>query len=140
MTHPDDLLSALLDGELTPAERRVVAAHLDGCGECRTELADLSMARTALRGLPRLELPEALLAAPITAEIETADDTVVPLRSRRRFGWAVGAAAALALAVGLVVTGDGPAPAADLDTLAEQHTARVVVDPGFVTIRMTVDE
>ncbi|NIS30816.1 MAG: hypothetical protein GWN07_10930, partial [Actinobacteria bacterium] len=95
----------------------------------RQELADVALARTAIRGLETLDLPDSLLDT---------DDVVVPLR-RRRNAWAATAAAAMIL-VGLVVTNGGPAPVADVDTLADQHTARVVIDPGFATIRMTVDE
>jgi anti-sigma factor RsiW len=134
MRHPDDLLSALLDDELAPDERSDVAAHLRECDPCRVELADLAVARTTLRGLPRLELPASLLAP----QEDAGDAVVVPLR-RRRSVWAASVAAAMVL-VGLTVTNGGPAPAADIDTLAEQHTARVVVDPGFATIRMTVEE
>ncbi|HSG80005.1 MAG TPA: zf-HC2 domain-containing protein [Acidimicrobiia bacterium] len=131
MRHLEDLLSALLDGELASDDRTDVAAHLRACDGCRLELADLAVARTALRSLPLLELPAALV-------VSRDDAVVVPLR-RRPSVWAASAAAAMVL-VGLTATGGEPAPAADIDTLAEQHTARVVVDPGFATIRMTVEE
>lgn len=41
--HPEytDQLSAYLDGELPPAERTALEAHLDGCAECRAILDDL---------------------------------------------------------------------------------------------------
>lgn len=131
MSHPDDLLSALLDGELDAVEHAYVASHLRECGECQLELSDLAVARTALRGLPILDVPPSIFAP--AAE-------VIPLRPRRRvMTWSAASAAALALVVGLAVSGGDPAPAADLDTLAEQHTARVVIDPGFATIRMTVE-
>jgi predicted anti-sigma-YlaC factor YlaD len=58
-THPHagDLLSALLDGELTPDEERSVRAHLDQCAECRAELQLISGARTLVRDLPAVDPP-----------------------------------------------------------------------------------
>ncbi|HWA56523.1 MAG TPA: zf-HC2 domain-containing protein [Gemmatimonadales bacterium] len=42
MTHPStDILSAYLDGELDPEAERETAAHLAGCPECATLLAEL---------------------------------------------------------------------------------------------------
>ena len=39
MTHPTpEQLGAYADGELSPAERRAAADHLEGCAPCRTEL------------------------------------------------------------------------------------------------------
>ncbi len=133
MSHLDDLLSALLDGELTHDERIHVhvSAHLGTCETCRHELSDLAVARTAVRGLPMLEPPFSVFP----------DAEVLPLRRfRRPMALASAGAAALALVVGLAVSGDGTAPAVDLDTFAEQHTARVVADPGFATIRLTVED
>ena len=36
----DSALSALLDGDLDPADRRRVEAHLDACADCRRELIE----------------------------------------------------------------------------------------------------
>lgn len=58
MSHQAELLSAMLDGELSEAEAGWVASHLDGCGQCRSELEDLASARAAVRGLPMLDLPD----------------------------------------------------------------------------------
>lgn len=91
MTHPDELLSAHLDGELDDFERRRVAAHLSRCDRCRIEIADLSRARAAVRALPQLELPIEV------AELAGLPAAPIPLR-RRRAAW-IGAAAAVAVAV-----------------------------------------
>jgi len=130
MTHPGDLLSAMLDGELSPEQRGSVTAHLEVCAECRTEMEDTASARTALRALPVLDPPPGLLPGTAPAE-----------RSRLRpvWGWAAAGAAATALAVGLAL---GTAPVTepmDLDTLAERHTARVLVQPGVPTVRAVLD-
>ena len=68
MTHPGDLLSAYLDGELAPEEAAGVDAHLAGCDECRAELNALDGVRSGLRSLPLLEPPAHVLAAPATAD------------------------------------------------------------------------
>lgn len=48
MEHPIELLSALLDGELSARERRSVESHLQGCEGCRSILADLRSVDGAL--------------------------------------------------------------------------------------------
>lgn len=53
--HPDDLLSAHVDGELDPAEEAWVVGHLEGCGTCRHAVGDLVEARALLRGLPPVD-------------------------------------------------------------------------------------
>ncbi len=47
----EPLLSAYLDGELDPARRRQVAAHLAACAICTRELAQLQAGNDALAGL-----------------------------------------------------------------------------------------
>ena len=47
----EPLLSAYLDGELDPARRRQVAAHLATCAICTRELAQLRAGDEALAGL-----------------------------------------------------------------------------------------
>lgn len=53
--HPDDLLSAHVDGELDPATEGRVAGHLAACEQCRASVAQLVEARTLLRGLPAVD-------------------------------------------------------------------------------------
>lgn len=48
----EPLLSAYMDGELDPARRRQVAAHLETCTLCTQELTALQAATDALAGLP----------------------------------------------------------------------------------------
>jgi predicted anti-sigma-YlaC factor YlaD len=130
VTHPDDLLSAYLDGEVWGDERATIAEHLAACEGCRRELAEVAEARAQVRGLPLLEPPPGLVPAPASRPRPFL---------RRRWAWAASAAAAAVIVVGIVLGGGGEtAPAIDLGTLAERHTARVVVDPGIATIRATV--
>jgi predicted anti-sigma-YlaC factor YlaD len=53
--HAGDLLSALLDGELTAAEEQQVRAHLLICAECRRELGIVADVRRLVRELPAVE-------------------------------------------------------------------------------------
>ena len=50
-------LSAYLDDALAPEERREVAAHLEGCAECRRELARLEATVTLLRRVEPVRAP-----------------------------------------------------------------------------------
>ena len=50
-------LSAFVDGELTPDERREVLMHLDGCAACRLIARDLERLRAAARELGPIEPP-----------------------------------------------------------------------------------
>lgn len=51
MNHLGDLLSALIDGELTGADLDRANAHLAACAVCRTEAAELRALKRALRAL-----------------------------------------------------------------------------------------
>jgi anti-sigma factor RsiW len=66
-----ELLSAYLDGELSPAERAEVDAHLAACPECAGLLARLRTALQAFASFPEVELSPALSArlAAIPGEI-----------------------------------------------------------------------
>ncbi len=55
--HLDDLLSGLLDGELSKAEESAALAHLAGCQHCQTELDAVRAVRSTLRALPPVEPP-----------------------------------------------------------------------------------
>jgi anti-sigma factor RsiW len=55
--HLDEVLSAYLDGELTPAERADADAHLAGCSFCQAELEDERAVRDSVRGLPAVDPP-----------------------------------------------------------------------------------
>jgi len=51
VNHLGDLLSALIDGELTGTDLDRANAHLAACAECRTEAAELRQLKRALRAL-----------------------------------------------------------------------------------------
>jgi anti-sigma factor RsiW len=126
--HAGDGLSAYLDGDLDSGEAATVTAHVGECGECRNELHELDAARTAIRALPRLELP---------TELITASSDVRPKSIRRNV--AITAAAALAAAtLGLALFRPEPVAPLDLNNLATRHDARVSVESGFSVIPASV--
>ena len=100
------LLGAFALGRLEGDERAGLEAHLEGCAECRAELAAL---QPVTRMLPyadpeRFEsapVPPAVLGQRIAATIEGEKERLRQRRQRRRFGGFAlgGAAAALAAAV-----------------------------------------
>ena len=94
--HVLDLLSAYLDGELSPPERGMVEAHLAACEDCAARLEDFAAIDGAARDLP-VEAP--------ADYFDTFADRLRPrLRgrvapARRVPAWTWAAAAALLLAV-----------------------------------------
>jgi hypothetical protein len=123
VNHPGDLLSAYLDGEASAADRRLVDDHLKVCASCLEGLRDLSVARDAVRSLPMLEPAGALGRRGF-------------VRVRRpSVAWALSGFAAAVLALGLVFMPEESEATFDFDTLRDQHTARLVVDPGISTLR-----
>ena len=62
--HEHERLSAYLDGELAPAERARLAAHLEACAECTARLAELAARKdwriVAIRAAPSLTSPRRL--------------------------------------------------------------------------------
>jgi anti-sigma factor RsiW len=60
MSHLGYRLSALVDGELSAAERDRVHAHLAGCEACRTEANQLRALKKRMRGLGEVPPDDAL--------------------------------------------------------------------------------
>ena len=60
MSHLGRNLSALVDGELSPAERDRAHAHLAGCEQCRAEANALRELKKRMRGLPDAPVSDAL--------------------------------------------------------------------------------
>src|SRR5215217_4594569 len=89
MTHHDawDLLDEFLDGSLAADARWAVAAHLDECPVCRTQVATQARLRGLVRErLTAIESPSGL-SARLTSALAT--EAVIPaadaLRSRSPF-------------------------------------------------------
>jgi hypothetical protein len=101
-----ELLGALALGHLQGAERIGLEAHLDGCAECKAELAALQPVAQMLpyadpERFESAPVPPAVLGRRIAATIEGEKERLRKRRQRRRFGGFAlgGAAAALATAV-----------------------------------------
>jgi anti-sigma factor RsiW len=58
----EELLSALLDGELSPAEKALVESHLADCPDCTSLLNILRRAQQVLTGFPEVEVSPRLQA------------------------------------------------------------------------------
>ena len=93
MSHLGDLLSALVDGEVSGADRDRVSAHLARCAECRGEAAALRELKRELRALATEPLDQAdadtamtqrLLA--ISAQAGAAGPTVPAQQRKHRIG------------------------------------------------------
>lgn len=69
-SHPDELISASLTGDLTAAERAELDAHLARCERCRATLVAFKAERRILSGLPPASPPRDL-AARVLAGIES---------------------------------------------------------------------
>src|SRR5919204_4643290 len=93
-----DLTAAYALDALDPDERREYEAPLARCKRCRTELASLSEAATALAYGVDAPAPPPQLRERILEHARAERANVVPLRPR----WAVPAAAAAAVAVAAV--------------------------------------
>jgi anti-sigma factor RsiW len=131
MTHPSELISAYLDGELSRTEIEQLLIHLDGCGRCAAEMQDMQVVRSAVRSLPLLELPAGLIP-------ETDADVVALHRNR---GFLVGAAAAvvaLIIAIAAIVTPS--AATVSLEELNSRYGARASLDPAFGPAKVVVPD
>lgn len=84
----EPLLSAWVDDELVPRERRDVVAHLQSCAGCSREVEELRFTRTLLRAAPVRRLPREA-------------DALEP-RPRRLPGVVARTAAAAALGLGVL--------------------------------------
>lgn len=110
--HPDDLLSAHVDGELDPAAQARVEAHLAGCPPCREAEAELRAARSLLRSLPPVD------AAPVIEGLLARHRAVIRLGA----GF-VGVAAVVLAALALNAATYRPAVVPELDALVAAHAA-----------------
>jgi anti-sigma factor RsiW len=95
--HVQDLLSAYLDGELSPPERGMVEAHLAACEDCSARLEDFAAVDGALRELP-VEAPDGYFDS-FAQRLRERLRSRGAAPARRLPVWTWAAAAALLLAV-----------------------------------------
>lgn len=123
--HPGDALSALVDGELEPAEDAEVRAHVVECPRCADELAAIRRSRRLVRLLPGIDVPDDVTTRLLALEGPDAAprSSRAALEQRRRLAAAVAVAAsvaALALVGGTAAPGPGFA-SASFTGAAEAH-------------------
>jgi anti-sigma factor RsiW len=110
----DDLLSTLVDDQLTPDEAERVRAHLARCAACQERLEEFRSVAALLRGLPELEPPRDFSLGP-----RLVADPPNVIRLRRWYVVARTSAATLAaafvfLSVGALYVDSRPAAGASI--------------------------
>ena len=124
--HLGDLLSALLDRELSVEDELAARQHLDGCAGCAAELENVRLARSWVRSLPAVDPPFGFLER-ILLESERRRAGRPSLRTRVGVAaLAASAAAALAL-VGITPPRDAPV-SPSVARLVEAHATGASLD------------
>ncbi len=102
-THPDELLSASLSGDLTPDERRLLSEHLSGCAVCRETLDAFREQRMLMHGLRSVDAPRDL-GARVSAGIDAGRFSRAPWWRRPSLLLGIGGSlATVAAGIGAVV-------------------------------------
>ncbi|MBV8528470.1 MAG: zf-HC2 domain-containing protein [Candidatus Dormibacteraeota bacterium] len=112
--HVEQLFSAAIDDELSPAQEQSFHDHLRQCSDCSTSYDTFTEAIGTVRALPKaaMPLPVHLPTGAPTAERATAADRLRRLISKRLpMGAATGVAALAAVAIVVVGLTRGSAPA-----------------------------
>jgi anti-sigma factor RsiW len=122
---PEELLSAYLDGEVTPDERALVERRLEESAEWRDVLAEVRATRELLLALPVHEAPtgfwDSILQPDIAPPVQLA--TARRRRGKQVIGWLGGAAAAAAIAAVVLVPDQSEVKPA-VATLVSRHAVR----------------
>jgi anti-sigma factor RsiW len=119
-----EILSALIDGELDPEERRFVHEHLQQCDACREASEEFAHIHGMVGELPKLIAPESFVSAALRRRRRSSAGSIArwALSGRRRWFTAGIAAAATAVTLsGLVV----PTPASEppVDQFIARHVS-----------------
>jgi hypothetical protein len=135
-------LGAFALGDLPADERAAVAAHLEGCAECRAELRSLGgvAALLPLADPARIEepavRPPADLGARIEAQIAAESAREGRQRRRRRFRLGVGGAVAATAVAAVLALAILPIGGGESSPAQEVHFASV---PNGVNIKATLE-
>ena len=123
-SHLGDLLSGLLDAELSPSEEAVAREHLASCRQCAIELEHISAARSWVRSLPPIEPPLGFIER-LIREQEAPSFHLAGMRRGWASRWAgvaaFAASAAAAIAIVSVVSPQEPAVRPPVGQLVEAH-------------------
>jgi hypothetical protein len=126
-THPasDEELSAYIDGQLAPAARTRLEAHIETCSGCRDALAELRSLQRTLGALPRAQAPRSFALREADVHLHEAASQVgmfsraTPLLS----GVAMVAAVVFVVLVGVDLSGPGSSGRGDDASGAGQATS-----------------
>jgi hypothetical protein len=126
VNHPETRfnMAAYLEGELDLTRRALLDAHLDSCGDCSDEFAEMRRTVALLRGLPDIE-PPPFLVEKVMRQIREGDGRATIGDRIRDF-------------VRTVVTPQVAIPAAALSLGLMMATG--VVDPGAISFQGLGDE
>ena len=135
MSHLGRRLTALVDGELSPAERDRAHAHLARCAACRAEAKELRELKRRMRGLADLaagdELTQRLIAIP-------GPGGPGPVRRRRRIRYvALGVASCVVTGLGVTAfsVGGGPsAPGPRVTPPVEMYSVEHAITTGQIPV------
>lgn len=116
--HLGDLVSALADGQLVPADEEVARSHLTGCASCSAELAATLEVRALVRCLPAVDPRRPLIAVEAS-----------PGRPSRAAGLLAAAAASVALLVLSGMDHDNRSVPQVAQLVQVHSTAPVNIDP-----------
>ncbi len=96
----DEVLSVLVDEQLSPAELQAARVHLEACTRCTEQLAELRRLKALLGDLPELDLPRDFALGP-----RLVADPPNVIRLERWYTWTRAGAASLAAAFVFLVAG-----------------------------------
>ena len=127
--HLGDLLSGLLDGELSSEAEASARRHLAACHDCAVELQAVQTARAWVRDLPAVDPPFGFYERLLREDRRSPAPLPWWLQNRRRAGIAAFTASAAAAAVLLGVASPGESPVSPpVNRLVEAH-ATAASDP-----------
>jgi hypothetical protein len=129
--HPVESLSAFLDEELAPAERRDVATHLAACASCARHLQELAAVDALARDLPPVDAPAGYLEA-LPGRVRQRIRADRPASVRAPWVWPLAAGIALAVLAPLVLRQQRPLerPLPERAPLAREEAAAPVTTAG----------
>lgn len=103
----NEILSAYLDGELTPAERVVLLQHLASCPACRAALDEYRAIGSRIRALPPVQAPESLTASVYMHTVDAPPRRLQVLTNRMAYPAAAIAAVLMVFIVAVFLLVDG---------------------------------
>jgi hypothetical protein len=126
--HPEEDLSAYVDGELGERARRAVETHLASCEACSTLLRELQDAKSLLSELPKLEPRRSLTLGPEHA----AERRAAPAPRRMSFTFAPAVALSVLVAllfVDAIDSGGGSSHDQAFNTAGSTAASRAAEEP-----------